>query len=133
MRYREYEPSDRPILEAMQKAQGHAYTLPPLDNPRLWITRMVILDEKGVPCQAILGRLTSEAYYLDFPDAMSPAARMRRFLCLHQIAAYEGRMAGMDSVHVWLPPEIKEKFGGQLERLGWQEYTWPTFVKHLGD
>src|SRR5208282_2663447 len=133
MRYREYQASDRPILEEMQRAQGYDYKLPPLNDRKLWITRMVILDEKGVPCQAILGRLTSEAFYLDFPDAMSPVARMRRFLSLHQLAASEGRAAGMDSVHVWLPPEIKDKFGGQLERLGWVEYTWPTFVKHLGD
>jgi hypothetical protein len=133
MRYREYQSKDRPIIEAMHKAQGYDYALPPLDDSRLWITRMVILDEKGVPCQAILGRLTSEAMYLDFPDAVTPATRMRRFLSLHQLAANEGRLAGMDSVHVWLPPEIKEKFGGQLERLGWQEYTWPTFMKKLGD
>jgi hypothetical protein len=131
MRYREYQSSDRPALEAMHAAQGFDYSLPDLDDPKLWITRMVITNESGRPTQAILGRLTSEAFYLDDPNAHSPATRMRRFLTLQGIAATEGKHAGMDSVHVWLPPQIKETFGGQLERLGWREFTWPVYMRFL--
>ncbi len=43
--------------------------------------------------------------------------RMRRFLALHEVAASEGKKAGVDSA-LWLPPEVEKKFGDQLATLG---------------
>ena len=114
----------------MLRAQGYEYTLPELDYSPLFITRLVLEDE-GKPVQALFGRLTSEAYFLEDPESSTPQTRMRRFLFLHHAACDIARSAGIDSVHVWLPPQIKEKFGPQLERLGWNEYVWPTYAKHL--
>jgi hypothetical protein len=131
MRYREYQSSDLPAILSMHRAQGFEYELPRMDDPKLWLSRMVILNESGRPCQSILGRLTSEWYYLDDPEAFSPAARMRRFLTLQEIAVSESKHAGMDTAHVWIPPQVQDKFGPQLERLGWQQFTWPTFVRQI--
>jgi len=88
-------------------------------------------NEEGKAVQALLGRLTSEAYFLEEPSSASPSVRMRRFLALHSRACEEGREAGVDSVHAWLPPEVSEKFGSQLCKLGWTQYTWPVFMKRL--
>lgn len=131
MNVRDYQQSDFPALQAMHTAQGFEYQLPDLSDSGLWITRKVMTEDGGRPVGAILGRLTSEAFYLDNPKVTSPAMRMRRFLALHEVAASEGKKAGVDSVHVWLPPEVEKKFGNQLARLGWVQFTWPTFVKSL--
>jgi hypothetical protein len=133
MNLRDYKSTDRADLEAMQRAQGFDYKLPDLNDPRLWIARRVMVDEKDRPTHAILGRLTSEAYYLNFPRKENPITQMKRFLSMHEIACAAGKQAGLDSCHIWIPPEIKETFGPQLERLGWVEYTWATFSKQLGD
>src|SRR5271163_3470737 len=112
MRYREYKPEDRPALEAMHAAQGFDYEFPDVDDPRhLWITRMVITNESGRPTQAILGKLTSEAFYIEDSNAHSIETRVRRFLTLQHIAENDGKQAGMDSVHIWLPPELEKTFG----------------------
>jgi len=130
MTIRGYQAEDKEALEQMHRKQGFAYSLPDLDDPSLWISRDVLLDGAGKPAQAILGRLTAEAYFLDSGEA-SAHVRIRRFLALHRRACERGKAAGMDSVHVWLPPEIKETFGRQLEKLGWVEYVWPTYMKAL--
>jgi len=114
----------------MHAAQGFGYELPDLLDPRLWITQKVLEDKEGKPVKAILGRLTSEAFFLDYPEE-NEFTRMRRFMALHEVACEEGRRCGMDSVHVWLPPELKKKFGERLERMGWIEFTWPTYMRKL--
>lgn len=131
MNCREMRESDIPVLEDMQLAQGYKYTLPDLRDPRLWIARRVLTNDKDVPIQAVLGRLTSEAMFLFYPGKDSDMKVMRRFLSLHQQCCDAGRVAGVDSVHCWLPPDVADKFGSQLERLGWKEYTWRTFCKGL--
>ena len=131
MRFREYRAEDKPALEAMYRAQGFAYEFPDIDDSRLWITRMVLVDDEDKPLQAVLGRLTSEAFFIFDPKVASPVTQMRRFVSLQEAACESGRRAGVDSVHCWLPPEVKETFGPQLERLGWLEYEWATFARSL--
>jgi hypothetical protein len=132
MQLRDYRPSDRPALEAMFRAQGYEYVLPDISDEKLFITRLILVDEHDKPVQAVLGRLTSEAYFLEDPKSAGPVIRMRRFLALEEAACDRGRRAGLDSVHVWLPPEVETtKFGSQLERLNWKEFTWRTFCKEL--
>jgi hypothetical protein len=126
---RPYQPSDKPAIEEMFRAQGFDYGLPDPDGP-LFIVRMV-LEENGKPVQALLGRLTSEAYLLFDPNAASPVTHMRRFLGLHQKACEAAQKAGIDSVNVWLPPKVSKLFGGQLERLGWKNYIWPSYMRKI--
>jgi len=132
MVYRDYMPSDRPALLAMKEAQGFQYDLPDLDDPRLWISRKVLVNQFGRPIAAILGQLTSEAFLLDSQTDAGPYKRMRRILSLYELACEEARSCGMETTHAWLAPDIKDKFGDQLMRLGWREHTWASFSKALG-
>ena len=129
---REYEPRDAAILRAMHAADAFDYVLPDPENP-LWITRQVLeVDGRGV--MAVLGRLTSEAYLLEDPaerERSSPVSRMRRILSLAHVAEIDARSRGIDSAHAWLAPEIAEKFGPQLERMGWLPAKWAAYVKEL--
>jgi hypothetical protein len=127
---RDYKDSDRAALEQMKQEQGHNYTLPSLSDSKLWISRKVLADDNDIPIQALLGRLTSEAYFLFHPTENGMMV-MRRFLSLHEACCDAGRAAGLDSVHCWLPPDVDLKFGSQLQRLGWINYIWPTYCKSL--
>ena len=114
----------------MHGSDGFPYELPDLADPRLWIVRAVMVRDDGVPVKATLGRLTSEAFLLeDHGELEDGPMRMRRSLALTERACEEGRRMGIDSVHAWLVPEIAEKFGGQLARMGWIRHEWPTYVK----
>lgn len=128
---RDFQPSDEMSLRRMHAAQGYGYELPDLLDPRLWIVQKVLEDKEGKPVKAILGRLTSEAMFLDYPGTENDFTRMRRFMVLQDVACEEGRRMGMDSVHVWLPPELKAQFGERLERMGWIQFTWPSFMRRL--
>ena len=114
----------------MHRAQGFAYQLPDLES-NLWITRKVITDERDEPVAALLGRLTSEAYYIESRDNVSPLVRMKRFLMLHNSACEAGRNAGVEDIHCWLPPEVEPTFGPQLLKLGWENFIWKTYAKRL--
>lgn len=131
MELRDYIPEDAAALKEMHKAQGFDYELPNLDNPLLWITRKVLVNGDGKPVQALLGRLTSEAYFLEGRPEENHVKRLRNFLLLEDSAREAGRRAGLDSVHVWLPEEIQKTFGNQLERLGWKQYLWASYARQL--
>ena len=73
MNVRDYQQSDFPALQAMHTAQGFEYQLPDLSDSGLWITRRVMTEDGRRPVGAILGRLTSEAFYLD--NRRSPVPR----------------------------------------------------------
>ena len=79
---RDFIPSDEMALRRMHAAQGFDYTLPDLLDPRLWITQKILADRNGNPEKAILGRLTSEAMFLDYPGTENEFTRMRRFMAL---------------------------------------------------
>ena len=127
---RDFIPSDEMSLRRMHAAQGFGYELPDLLDPRLWITQKILADKNGNPEKAILGRLTSETFFLDFPGE-NEFTRMRRFLSLYESACEDGRRCGMDSIHAWIPPELETKFGDRLERMGWTKYTWPVYMRKL--
>lgn len=131
MELRDFRDEDSEWLKRMHHEQGYDYSLPSLSDPRLWIVRKVLADDNGKPVQAVLGRLTSEAYFLESPSDASPTVRFRRFLLMHNAAIEAGRAAGVDSVHIWLPKEIEGKFGKQLKRLGWKNYLWPSYALNL--
>lgn len=130
MLIRDFIASDEAALCKMHAEQGFGYQLPDLLDPRLWITQKVLVDGNDNPQKAILGRLTSEVFFLDFPE-QNEFTRMRRFLSLYEAACEEGRRCGMDSIHAWIPPALEEKFGNRLERLGWTKYTWPVYMRRL--
>lgn len=131
MELRDFREEDSDALQQMHREQGYDYSLPSLTDPRLWIVRKVLTDNDGRPIQAVLGRLTSEAYFLESSTESTPATRLRRFLLMHDAALQAGRAAGVDSVHVWLPTEIEGKFGNQLQRLGWKQYLWPSYAREI--
>lgn len=131
MKIRNYRNEDAPALKAMLAAQRFDYELPDLTDPKsLFITRLVI-EKDSKPVAAVLGRLTSEAYFLENPESGTDIERARRFLILHGRAIQMGREAGIDSIHVWLPPEVQKKFGPQLESLGWEQFTWPVYERRI--
>jgi len=129
-RIRPYRKEDEAALRAMHAAQGLDYELPDVDHP-LFFSRTVLVNEKDEPIRAVLGRLTSEAFFLEYPDQGSEFTRMREFLKLQEAACADGRARGIDSVHVWLPPEMKYTFGAQLCRVGWEHHTWLSFARRL--
>lgn len=132
MLIREYRAGDEKFLRAVHAGDGFDYELPDLGDPRLWITRQVLTRADGLPVMAVLGRLTSEAFLLIDPhEKTSGPQTMRRILALAERACADGRSMGIDSCHAWLAPEIAEKFGPQIARMGWMKHDWPTYVKSI--
>lgn len=129
---RDYEPSDYPFLVSMYRAQGFDYDLPDINDPRLWISRKVMVNPAGRPVAAAMGQITSEAFLLEDPNDANAYKRMRRIVSLYEVACEEARLCGMQTTHAWLAPEIADQFGDQLKRLGWKQHLWPSFSKEIG-
>jgi len=142
MRVRTYEESDLEELRRIHAAQGFSYAFPDLSNP-LFLTKLVLVGEKakreealrnsgqGIVGAALL-RLTAEAYLLLDPKAGTPRERWEWLLGLHVVTEREAARRGLEDVHAWLPPEIADKFGKRLTKLGWvRDDVWTPYCKRL--
>src|SRR5271169_4261453 len=133
MKIRTYEERDLEALQAIHARQGFGYVFPDLSNP-LFLTKLVLGREeegKGIAGAALL-RLTAEAYLLLDPQAGSPRDRWQSLLSLHEATRREALARGLEDVHAWLPPEIAEKFGQRITRLGWiRDDQWTPYCKKL--
>lgn len=119
--------ADLAEIEQMYKAQGFEYEFPDLNHP-LFVVKAVAENGTGKPEMASALRLTAETFF--FVDREHPpehAAKM--FLGLHEFTRLMAANAGLQDVNAWLPPQLEEKFGKQLLRLGWQKQLWPSYSR----
>jgi hypothetical protein len=128
---REYTDADLNALLAMHRAQGFDYPFPDLRDP-IFVSKLVLEDERGRPAMAALARVTCEMYLLVDPRAGSPRERYARLLELHRAGAADLRARGLDDAHAWLPPSIAQRFGRRLQQLGWlRDDAWTPYCHRL--
>lgn len=81
---------------------------------------------------AALLRLTAEAYLLLDAHAGTPRDRWQWLLALHAAAERDAWQRGLEDVHAWLPPQIAQKFGRRIAKLGWRrDDAWTPYCKRL--
>ena len=140
MRVREYVEGDLEALRGIHARQGFDYPFPELRDP-LFVTKLVMEDEgrgetgadggKGIVGSALL-RVTAEAYLLLDPKVGTARERWNWLLALHGATERDAWKRGLEDVHAWLPPEIAEKFGRRLTRLGWiRDDRFTPYCKRL--
>jgi hypothetical protein len=128
---REYTDADLNALLAMHRAQGFDYAFPDLRDP-IFVSKLVLEDERGQPAMAALARLTCEMYLLVDPKAGTPRERYARLLEMHRAGAADLRARGLDDAHAWLPPRIAQRFGRRLQHLGWlRDDAWTPYCHRL--
>jgi hypothetical protein len=131
MLIRPYTESDLDALLRIHAAQGFDYAFPNLDDP-LFVSKIIVEDDAGLPTMAALARLTCEMYLLADPDAGTPRTRFESLLALHQAGASDLRARGLEDAHAWLPPRISRRFGRRLAALGWiRDDAWTPYCKRL--
>lgn len=131
MLVREYTDADLSALLAMHRAQGFDYPFPDLHDP-IFVSKLVLEDQRSQPVMAALARLTCEIYLLVDPQSGTPRERYARLLELHRAGAADLRARGLDDAHAWLPPRIAQRFGRRLQQLGWlRDDAWTPYCKRL--
>jgi hypothetical protein len=131
MRIREYTPADLEALRRIHARQGFDYAFPDLRDP-IFISKLVVEDERGHAVMASLARLTCEMYLLADPDAGTPRDRYVRLLALHRAGEQDLVGRGLDDAHAWLPPPIASRFGRRLEALGWlRDDAWTPYCRRF--
>ncbi len=131
MLVREYTDADLSALLAMHRAQGFGYPFPDLHDP-IFVSKLILEDQRGQPVMAALARLTCEIYLLVDPQSGTPRERYARLLELHRAGAADLRARGLDDAHAWLPPRIAQRFGRRLQQLGWlRDDAWTPYCKRL--
>ncbi|MGH9740569.1 MAG: hypothetical protein ACRD4X_18575 [Candidatus Acidiferrales bacterium] len=160
MLVREYKESDLDALRAMHARQGFGYPFPDLADP-IFVSKLVLEDESGLPVMASLARLTCEMYLLmdrensqerslggdrgandgagraaplGYGGAGNPRQRYGWLLALHAAGERDLLVRGLDDAHAWLPPAVAKRFGRRLEALGWvRDDTWSPYCRRLND
>src|SRR5579871_1028968 len=146
MQVREFQPSDIDALRRIHSAQNFPYAFPNLADP-LFLTKLVLTSNPEnqnsgrevattrtpqSPIAAALLRLTAEAYFLIDPQLTKPRDRYRALLTLHEATRQDALGRGLQDVHAWLPPQIAEKFGKRLTKLGWsRDDEWTPYHRRL--
>lgn len=123
---REYNWSDIDEVSRIHKAQNLGYELPDLFSPML-VVKKVAMEGSEIVGAAFL-RLTSEAYVVIDPEAEK---RAKIFFALHENVRQKAALVGLDDVNAWLPPQMADKFGHQIMRLGWKRQQWPSFSREV--
>jgi hypothetical protein len=133
MRIRQYQEADLEALQAIHARQGFEYRFPDI-NDRIFVSKIVLEDERGRISMASLARLTCEMYLLVDPDAGTPRQRYQRLIALHEAGRVDVVARGLDDAHAWIPPSIARRFGRRLEVLGWvRDDFWTPYCTHLHD
>jgi hypothetical protein len=131
MLIREYTAADVDALRAIHVRQGFPYAFPDVADP-LFVSKLVVEDEKGRTVMASLARLTCEMYLLADPEAGSARDRYARLLALHRAGERDLFARGLEDAHAWLPPPIAKRFGRRLEALGWvRDDAWTPYCRRL--
>jgi hypothetical protein len=140
MRVREYAEGDLEALLQIHARQGFDYPFPDLRDP-LFVSKLVLDEDeeekqaegggKGIVGAALL-RVTAEAYLLLDPKVGTARERWNWLLALHGASERDAWKRGLEDVHAWLPPEIAERFGHRLTKLGWiRDDRFTPYCKRL--
>jgi len=122
-------PSDLPEMLRMYGEMGLDYDPPNLSSP-LFLLKTVAENGRGRPEMAAALRVTAETFlFVNRNDPPAHAARM--FMALHEETRKLAANLGLDDVHAWVPPELEQKFGYQLKRIGWKKQLWPSFSREV--
>lgn len=128
---RAYSEADLDELRRIHARQGFDYAFPDLADP-IFISKLVVEDDRGRAVMASLARLTCEMYLLADPDAGEPRQRYARMLQLHRVGEQDLLSRGLDDAHAWLPPPVAKRFGRRLEALGWvRDDAWTPYCRRL--
>ena len=115
------------------RRQGFDYAFPDLADP-IFVSKLVVEDDRGAPVMASLARLTCEVYLLADPNAGTPRDRYTRLRVLHHVGERDLLARGLEDAHAWLPPRIAKRFGRRLEALGWvRDNAWTPHCLRLRD
>ncbi|HTS10579.1 MAG TPA: hypothetical protein VMH00_00545 [Candidatus Limnocylindrales bacterium] len=126
-----YQESDLAELRRMHAQQGFDYEFPDIADP-IFLSKLVVEDERGNIVMASLARITCEMYLLTDPAAGTPRERYARLLALHEAGERDLLQRGLEDAHAWLPPVIAKRFGRRLASLGWvRDDAWTPYCRRL--
>lgn len=117
------EDSDVPIFKELLALQKPGYEPP--DFKQMAVS--CVLEEDGKVRAGGFLRLTATAYLLLEPE-QSKRAKLGQLLILHKELMPAAKQRQITQVEAFIPPEMKATFGRILQKLGWQEYTWPVYA-----
>lgn len=112
-------------IRKLHESMGSLYPLPPLDSPVV-PAKMIVHDSRGEVSAAGCLKLVGEAFLWLNLEA-STREKIRAIRKLSQGMADAGRLAGLEEVSAWVPPEIEPTFSHMLTSLGWRKSPWPTW------
>ena len=124
---RQFEPGDMDEVRRIHGLCGFDYALPDFSGKE-FVSRRVVQDRNGIGMAAFL-RLSAEAFLIADPQWKTPAWRMEALRQVQAVCTGDARHAGVAEVEAFLPPELAEKFGKRLTRMGWQKARegWTPF------
>lgn len=130
---RAYQSEDLAALIEMHRTSGLDYQFPEIvkngeENP-LFVRKLVV-ECGGQPRMALLARMTCEGFLLQDKSA-DPETRWKQFQVLETAMCKELYSAGLEDVHVFLPPAVARGMGKRLKSLGWVTEPWAPFCKFL--
>jgi hypothetical protein len=130
MQVRDYQPEDKPEVEALFRKRGIEYDLPDF-NDRQFVVRQVVIDD-GRIVQALMARQTTELYYICDANWRTPLWRFHALGTLHKTMKLMLHMLGIKDVHIWIPPQLEKSFGRRLMRsFGWKRNLWTDYVREV--
>jgi len=127
---RPYSESDAAAVKALHVAQALPYLLPDFEKPE-FLVRAVLENGTGRPEMFLALRKTAETYLIFDPRTTSKRETIGRILSLTKECIPAAQRAGLTDVHAWIPPEIDEKFGNLLLRLGWKREAWVSYSRRI--
>ena len=131
MLVREYSVGDLEALKRVHSEQGFDYAFPEIEDP-IFVSKLILEDERGQLAMASLARLTCEMYLLMDAGFGGPKDRYAGVLELHRTAEADLIAKGLDDAHAWLPPRVAKRFGRRLQTLGWvRDDKWTPYCRHL--
>jgi len=111
---RDYQPADRPALEAIHALQGLDYRFPEIDGP-LFIVKKVLVDENDNIKAALVLKICAETMLL-LDKGQEPQEKLTEMQELQSSVLSEAYGKGLDEIHASIP-EIG--FDKRLIQLGW--------------
>jgi len=123
---RPYEPADEPRVRELHQRQGLKYELPALHE----MSVRIVIEENGIITHAGFLRLTTEAYWL-FEPGETKRRTLGRLMMLQREMNLQAKNLKLNDVHCWLPPELSQRFGKILLKLGWKQPLWTCFAKEV--
>ena len=115
MSVRDYEVSDRPVLEAIHEAQGLDYKMPDIESPLFFVKKVKV--ENGKVVAALVLKICAETMLLIDPE-QEPQEKLTEMQELQSSVLNEAYRNGLDNVWACIP---EMGFDKRLIQLGWQK------------